>query len=75
MNPVGKELKLCKVSFKMELIRANTKKIKKILKPYIPLDAGNPELCSIKMGCDPPTAHHAGLSVEGIAPFWSFKLL
>lgn len=34
----------------MVLIKANTKRRKRIGKSYIPLDAGNPELCSIKMG-------------------------
>lgn len=47
MIPVGKALRLCKLSFKMVLIKANTKKRKGIVKSDIPLDAGSTELCII----------------------------
>jgi len=46
MIPVRKALRLCKVLFKMLLIRANT--IKRIVQTsHMTSDAGNPGLCNI----------------------------
>lgn len=49
MIPVGKAFRLRTVPFKIVLNKANTKKRKRIVKSYVPLDAGEPELCNIPM--------------------------